>query len=605
MKIKTVLFSALILAISLLFVACGNPDDNPNEKTSQTSIDVFCDISQFANKTPSQIKAIMGEPDDIIKRDAPYSGFAEIPCVYYEYTHEKYGDVLFCFVNGKVAKFTAYGEFPYYEDDTIKSLNCGTGSAYNITKTYQRFRCPTEAIDDIHISVIDKSTNTYASLQVTYDMMYFEEWYLPMSISEKTDYQIYTQNNVKSILKSPKSADFPNIKNWSFGKNNFYFVAQSYVDAQNSFGAIIRSEFTFIYSVNSSRVLYAIFDGEVIVNNGYIKTEDLIKELVAHDNNTSDGNTSGDNAGNSQLNNLGNLQTVVEELCFEYNRDFAYYNSYISAIVNSTTSITIEQTIRDKIAPDDEGVVEWLEEGLVAFFEEGFENAEFPQEIEIIVNSTYEIEKDWRSQLLSAEYIDMYELQELSGNDSLWFGTMASSYENYYSGIGNLVYGFYTSGIVSEELLFIYDMPEDFAQEYNNEGTYNGIRFCIDQDMWCFNPQDLIRVGLLNADGSFNEEFQAQIFDETKAKKEWASDWISDSQLKSIYDYSWIWTGETAYLYNYYLNAKHTITGTPANRFGNDIVYSCSCNGFTIRIKYFNGDYLFFYDDLARAGIIG
>ena len=270
--------------------------------------------------------------------------------------------------------------------------------------------------------------------------------------------------------------------------------------------------------VNSSTVLYAIFDGEVKANNGYIETETLIKALV-----TPDDNTDGDNTGDHNTNG------------------------------DSTQTET-----------------------------------------------TNNIDKE----LLSAEYIDMYELQELSGNDSLWFGTMASSYENYYSGKGNLVYGFYTSGIVSEELLFIYDMPEEFAQEYNNEGTYNGIRFCIVQGMWCFNPQDLISVGLLNADGSFNEEFESQTFDESKAKKERESDWISDSQLESIYDYSWTWMGETAYLSNYYLNTKYTITGTPASSFGNDVVHSCSCNGFTVRIKYLNGDYLFFYYDLVKAGIV-
>ena len=309
-----------------------------------------------------------------------------------------------------------------------------------------------------------------------------------------------------------------------------------------------------------------------------------------------------DDTNSSTTNNIAELTSVVEQLCFEYNRDFAYYNSYINATVNSATSITVEQTILDKIAPDDVGVVGWLEEGLIAFFEEGFESAEFPQKIGISVNSTYEI--DEALGLLSAEYIDIYELQVLSGNDYLWFGSMASSYANYNLGIGNLVYGFYTSGIVSTELLFIYDMPENFAQEYNNEGVYSGIHFCIVEDMWCFNPQDLISVGLLNADGSFNEKFEPQAFDESKAKKEWESDWISASQLNSIYDYSWTWMGESAYLSNYYLNAKYTITGTPASSFGNDVVHSCSCNGFTVRIKYLNGDYWFFYDDLLQVGIV-
>ena len=39
-------------------------------------------------------------------------------------------------------------------------------------------------------------------------MSFYEEWYLPMSISDKSDYQYWTQENVKQLLKAPKSADF-------------------------------------------------------------------------------------------------------------------------------------------------------------------------------------------------------------------------------------------------------------------------------------------------------------------------------------------------------------------------------------------------------------
>lgn len=106
-----------------------------------------------------------------------------------------------------------------------------------------RYRCPADGIDDFRAEQIDGDTFGY--LQVTYDMSFYEEWYLPMSISDKSDYQYWTQENVKQLLKAPKSADFPSITNgWSFGRNQYYVAVQSYVDAQNSFGAQIRSEFT-------------------------------------------------------------------------------------------------------------------------------------------------------------------------------------------------------------------------------------------------------------------------------------------------------------------------------------------------------------------------
>lgn len=141
-----------------------------------------------------------------------------------------------------------------------------------------RYRCPADGIDDFRAEQIDGDTFGY--LQVTYDMSFYEEWYLPMSISDKSDYQYWTQETVKQLLKAPKSADFPSITNgWSFGRNQYYVAVQSYVDAQNSFGAQIRSEFTLIYFADTSTVAYAVFDGEVIADNGYTKTADIASGL--------------------------------------------------------------------------------------------------------------------------------------------------------------------------------------------------------------------------------------------------------------------------------------------------------------------------------------
>ena len=42
----------------------------------------------------------------------------------------------------------------------------------------------------------------------------------------------------------------------------------------------MRSQFTFIYAVGTNTVVYAVFDGDVIADNGYIKTADLISKLV-------------------------------------------------------------------------------------------------------------------------------------------------------------------------------------------------------------------------------------------------------------------------------------------------------------------------------------
>jgi len=66
-------------------------------------------------------------------------------------------------------------------------------------------------------------------------------------IDHDVSYYSIAQEIVKSSLKSPKSADFPSIV-WSpedikMQRNGDLVAVQSYVDAQNSFGAEIRSEF--------------------------------------------------------------------------------------------------------------------------------------------------------------------------------------------------------------------------------------------------------------------------------------------------------------------------------------------------------------------------
>ena len=282
---KRAIIPALALALVLSFAGCSDTAGNnstPGATSSPSTQNIVCDVTKFANISSTELISLLGEPDDI-SEPTPAVGFVEIPCTYYDYYDtEELGEVSFLLVNDSVAKFTSYHSYPYGKKNKIladlnvkKSDSCVMAED---TETALRFRCLTDEIDDLWITNIDG--DTYGFLAVTYDMLYFEEWYLPVSISEKSDYQYWTQEYVKSILKSPKSANFPNVMNWAVVKNNFYVAAQSYVDAINSFGAEIRSDFTFIYPVGSSTPLYAVFDGEVIVNNGYTPTAELVTQLV-------------------------------------------------------------------------------------------------------------------------------------------------------------------------------------------------------------------------------------------------------------------------------------------------------------------------------------
>lgn len=57
--------------------------------------------------------------------------------------------------------------------------------------------------------------------------------------------QVMSQNFIKQHLKSPASADFPIQTNRAIYKGNCLHLIESYVDSQNGFGALIRSQ-TFV-----------------------------------------------------------------------------------------------------------------------------------------------------------------------------------------------------------------------------------------------------------------------------------------------------------------------------------------------------------------------
>jgi len=82
------------------------------------------------------------------------------------------------------------------------------------------------------------------------------------SNSEISNLQVKCKNTVKSVLKSPSTAKFPNISEWKFGKDKEEIIVQSYVDAQNSFGAELRSEFQIILSSDGNSVKSFRLDGE-------------------------------------------------------------------------------------------------------------------------------------------------------------------------------------------------------------------------------------------------------------------------------------------------------------------------------------------------------
>jgi len=81
---------------------------------------------------------------------------------------------------------------------------------------------------------------------------------------EGTNLQIKCQETIKTILKAPSTAKFPSISEWGFGKKDGVTIVQGYVDSQNSFGAMIRSEFQF--KIQNDKIISLIFEGKELMN---------------------------------------------------------------------------------------------------------------------------------------------------------------------------------------------------------------------------------------------------------------------------------------------------------------------------------------------------
>ena len=300
--------------------------------------------------------------------------------------------------------------------------------------------------------------------------------------------------------------------------------------------------------------------------------------------------------------------------CYRFFSDTTFFQSYYSSFSNATLSVNWFENTFGKVYDDWFAYMAFESTNTGKLVERYLEKQAgisyhtplgglFPE----MHYDLFDFEEAWTEQELGADWISEYDLRELSGESDLSFGTMVSSMTNWSLGVGNLVYGFYMQGFGSEELMFIYDMPQEFAESESNEGTFSNIRFKKQNGEWYFNPTDLISVGLLNADGTFNENFEPKEYDYDMAKKEYENEWITARELEEIYDLSSHWfDGEVWIFRNAYdeeNDVKHVITGAPESQMEKDKIYNGKYKSKTIRFKYDSG-LLFNYDDLCSAGII-
>lgn len=82
---------------------------------------------------------------------------------------------------------------------------------------------------------------------------------------EQLKYQAKSEEVVRKVLKAPSTAKFYGLRHYDMDKLHGILTVSSYVDAQNSFGAMIRSTFIIQYDTkDNGKVIHFTFDDQVI-----------------------------------------------------------------------------------------------------------------------------------------------------------------------------------------------------------------------------------------------------------------------------------------------------------------------------------------------------
>jgi hypothetical protein len=132
------------------------------------------------------------------------------------------------------------------------------------------YRIKTDSINNIILYL--REDNTVLSIKYADNILYDNNQVVSklsdftFTLSEESNLQINSQKMVKNSLKAPSTADFPNINEWKFQKDKEKIIIQSYVDSQNSFGAILRSEFQITLNPDGETVTSLIIDGKEYTN---------------------------------------------------------------------------------------------------------------------------------------------------------------------------------------------------------------------------------------------------------------------------------------------------------------------------------------------------
>ena len=105
-----------------------------------------------------------------------------------------------------------------------------------------------------------------------------------LEITENSYVRTISEEVIKKILKTPKSAEFPIIDEWEFerGDVSYYKIAHSYVDYDNVFGTEVRSYFYVTVKITEEgyQAVRIVFDGETVCEDVFTIAADVAAEEI-------------------------------------------------------------------------------------------------------------------------------------------------------------------------------------------------------------------------------------------------------------------------------------------------------------------------------------
>lgn len=151
--------------------------------------------------------------------------------------------------------------------ETLKK--CGIEEFYTIEKLLNQansYKISTEDADNVFIYMDGDKVETIAFPKGT---LYNKGKVIAklsdyiISLDEQVKIKIMSEDLVRNTLKTPSIAKFPSNSEWNIWKEKGVIYVQSYVDSENSFGAMIRNKFQ-LKIVNGNVTSYILGNKEML-----------------------------------------------------------------------------------------------------------------------------------------------------------------------------------------------------------------------------------------------------------------------------------------------------------------------------------------------------